>query len=190
MPKRKLIATWIGTAIAKESRSSRDSTAVTPSTSSSHTAPTNAMQRAMPSCSAAARARPSGSIVFNAAPGRFCTCWERRRSGCGLPLAPLDCDEEGRIDHGPAGDYSELACWLHRTRRHRARASREHQSVRGKREAPARPAGEHQSLVVMRAVRTPEFLAVDRAPRERGGSVGDERGERDDGQCDGPGAYE
>src|SRR5450759_2903504 len=160
MPKRKLIVSWIGTAITNAAKSVRSSSVVSPSTSSSRVAAKRAKHSATPSCSAAARARTSGSNDFIASPSRFgnaiapfppcsyCESTGSPRGSC-RTCTSSDRDEEQRVSRCPKENYTEPHERLRRAADEGARRGRRHEGVAAPREPPSRPSAQHEALVEM-----------------------------------------
>src|SRR6185437_474017 len=165
MPNRKLIAIWIGIAATNTATRSREVSADVPFSSSS-VAPTQASTSAAASCSAAAKARAS----------KWIDCMDETTDlgSAARAQVAIDHDEQDRVASRRAENYSALQHEPRRAPEERRAGGGEHHAVRGERELALRPAGKHQPLVVMAAMRAPEALAAHDAAQQCGRRIDDE----------------
>src|SRR5258708_2619016 len=203
-----LIATWIGAAIANDAARSRNCASLRPSTCNSRNANSSARPSANASCSAARRARASGSKGFTGGARRR---WRKamdsfpplvrstegtaRRVLAALGAirgarVALDREKEERVHRRPDEKYTESDPLAAREAGKSAGGACGHQRIGGERKAPLRPAGEHEPLVAMIAMGAPEPFAPQDPAREGDARVDDEGRENEHRKPTGPCAGE
>src|SRR5258706_5525225 len=165
------------------------------STSRRSVAAMQAIASAAPSCNAAASARPSTCIAFilvfpsrlkRLAPVPPLLLLSPLVPGCApswrgaFERAPaFDRRDRSDIEHSPDDEYSALNRADLGAARERARRGGRHERLGAHGQAPPAPTHENEALVIVRAMRDPDALAVEEPARDGGARVHPERREHE-----------